>query len=469
MIRVVCTCGRAFKTEDRHAGKQTKCPECGAGLTIGLVPRSTSTGGDAVEPPPWWYPSDPAAQAERATAPTRSGSDPGSDALNTMVLPAGYSPKPKSSSESFPAGASTSAQGSPPKAPVGPQMQMPAHPSFPVNKTWVIATGSIALLALAVGVTLWLRSPTPGAAEVSPAPRRAESDKPNTLVPGKLSQPSTQGRDPTSPADTIAGTPTSNALGDVSPSGPPVDGAGRPKLVPASASRRLCLLVPTYIYPGGDGRKEWQRLIDAASKVEIVAIANPNSGPGSERNLDYAAVFTEARNHGVTLVGYVSTDYGKRPEAEIRNDVDTWIRLYPQIRGFFFDQQPSGSRDTAHFAELRDFVKRKIPDPLVINNPGVLCDEAYLARDVSNVTCVFVNYQGFEQFELPATLKAYDPSRFAAMPYNIPDIETMRTVVKEAIIKRIGYLYISDAKPPNQWGKLPIYWEAEVDAVSRVR
>ena len=96
MIRVVCTCGRAFKAEDRHAGKHTKCPECGADLTIGPAPISTSTGGDAKEAPAWWYPSDPAAQAERATAPTRSGSDPGSDAVNTVVLPAGYNPKPQS-------------------------------------------------------------------------------------------------------------------------------------------------------------------------------------------------------------------------------------------------------------------------------------------------------------------------------------------------------------------------------------
>ena len=203
--------------------------------------------------------------------------------------------------------------------------------------------------------------------------------------------------------------------------------------------------------------------------MEIVAIANPNSGPGNERNLDYAAIFTEASNHGIKLVGYVSTDYGKRPQAEIKNDVDAWIRFYPQVRGFFFDQQPSESQHAAQFAELREFVKRRIPDPLVITNPGVPCDEAYLAQAVSNVTCVFVNYQGFEQFELPATLKAYDPARFAAMPYNIPDVETMRTVVKDAIIKRIGYLYISDAKPPNQWGKLPVYWDALVDAVSRVR
>ena len=121
------------------------------------------------------------------------------------------------------------------------------------------------------------------------------------------------------------------------------------------------------------------------------------------------------------------------------------------------------------FAELRDYVKQKIVDPLVITNPGTACDDAYLAHGVSNVTCVFVNYQGFDQFELPAPLKAYDPARFAAMPYNIPDAAAMRAVVKDAIIKRIGYIYISDAKPPNQWGKLPAYWDAEVDAISRVR
>ena len=63
----------------------------------------------------------------------------------------------------------------------------------------------------------------------------------------------------------------------------------------------------------------------------------------------------------------------------------------------------------------------------MIANPGVPCDESYFAQSVSNVTCVFVNHQGFEQFELPATLRAYDPSRFAAMPYNIPNVETMRS------------------------------------------
>jgi Spherulation-specific family 4 len=466
MLRIVCACGRAFKAEDRHTGKRTKCPACGAGLTIGPTPVPSSSGNDVDEVPAWWYPSDPATHATRGIAPTRSGSDPDREAVDTVVFPAGYdaSPKPPASSQSPSAVASTTPQAFPPKTPVGAQVRVPAHASFPVKKLWAIASGTVGFLVLAIGAILWLRSAPPGVNEVS-LPREAEPDTRDRLDPSRLSPPSTPGGNSNPSESRVA----SKSNTDPSPSGPQIDIADPPRASPASASRRLRMLVPAYIYPTGEGRKEWRRLIDAASKVEIVAIANPNSGPGNERDLDYAAIFTEASNQGVTLVGYVATNYGARPQAEIRNDVDTWIRFYPQIRGFFFDQQPRERHDAGHFAELRDYVKRKIRDPLVITNPGVPCDEAYLAQAVSNVTCIFVNFQGFDQFDLPATLHAYGPSRFAATPYNIPDVETMRKVVKEAIIKRIGYLYISDAKPPNHWGKLPAYWEAEVEAISRVR
>ena len=62
MIRVVCVCGRAFKAADRHAGKRTKCPVCGAGVTVGQTSVSSSSGGDIEEVPSWWYPSEPTAQ-----------------------------------------------------------------------------------------------------------------------------------------------------------------------------------------------------------------------------------------------------------------------------------------------------------------------------------------------------------------------------------------------------------------------
>jgi hypothetical protein len=338
-----------------------------------------------------------------------------------------------------------------------------------VKKLWALAGGTMALAVLTVGVILWNRTATPGSDALLPAPGGPALAKTTNTGPSKGSPPSVPTLDPKSSGNRIPSKSTSDGSTNSSLSRLPADMARQPKSELAVASQRLRLLVPVYIYPAGDGLNEWQRLINAASKVQIVAIVNPNSGPGDERNLDYAAVFTEAKSHGITLVGYISTNYGKRPKADVRKDIDTWIRFYPQIRGFFFDQQPPDGRDAAKFVELRDYAKQKFPDSLVITNPGVLCDAMYLALAVSNVTCVFANFQGFDQFELPPKFQVYDPSRFAALPYNISNADTMRTMVKDAIIKRIGYLYVSDARPPVLWDKLPVYWEEEVDAVSHLR
>ncbi len=334
---------------------------------------------------------------------------------------------------------------------------------------WAIAGGAGAVLVLALGAFLWLRPRTPDAGALVPASQEAAADRTGDSGRGRPSAPSVPAGEPGSSAKPAAGPSVATAPTDDSATTPKADADDEPRAASAGESRRLQLLVPAYIYPSGEGRNEWDRLFKAASKVKIVAIANPNSGPGEERNLEYNAIFLEAAERGVTIVGYVSTDFGKRSQAAIEKDVETWLTFYPRIRGFFFDQQPRDGQSVVRFARLRDYVKRKLSDPVLITNPGVPCDEAYLAQDVSNVTCVFVNFQGFDRFELPEVYKPYDASRFAAMPYDIPDAKTMRQFVRDAIVKRIGYIYVSDAKQPNPWAKLPAYWEEEVDAISRLR
>jgi hypothetical protein len=177
MIRVVCACGRAFKAEDRHAGRHTKCPECGADLTIGPAPKPSSGGADAGEVPAWWYPSDAAA---RATAPTRSGSDPGADAVNTMVLPPRYDPKSKREvpSQSPSAAGGIKAQVSPAKAAVVAPTQVSGHSFFPAKKLWAISGGIVAFLLLAVGTIFWPRSASPVVDAVGPV--RQGPERPNS-------------------------------------------------------------------------------------------------------------------------------------------------------------------------------------------------------------------------------------------------------------------------------------------------
>jgi hypothetical protein len=385
-------------------------------------------------------------------APTRSGSEPGADAVDTTDLMAG-------------SGHRAGPQGSGPSATVAA--------SLAAGRRRILIVGAAALLLVAMGAVVWFGPGTaaPDAGGAAPTPRAAGSDRPDGQGREPQQPEAGPGREEGPSEDRIAGSTAVDAgtVATATTSATKADADGRTKAGPAVAARGLRMLVPAYIYPAGDGRKEWQKLIDAASRVELVVIANPNSGPGEDRDAEYDAIFTEAAARGITLVGYVSTDFGRRPPAEIKKDIATWVRFYPQIRGVFFDQQPREGRHAALFVELRDVVRQELREPLVITNPGIPCDESYLARGVSDVTCAFVNFEGFERFELPATFKPYDASRFAAMPYNIPDVESMRSLVKEAIIKRIGYLYISDARPPNAWGKLPAYWEAEVEAVARFR
>ena len=81
------------------------------------------------------------------------------------------------------------------------------------------------------------------------------------------------------------------------------------------------------------------------------------------------------------------------------------------------------------------------------------------------MTCLFASFKGFDEFNPSVLLKRYGPSRFAALPYQISDSKAMRQVVKDAVAKRIGYVYVNDTKRGDILGKLPDYWDDEVEAV----
>jgi hypothetical protein len=463
MIRVVCNCGRAFKAEDRHAGRRTNCPECGAILTIGQTPLSSSSGSDVDTQPAWWK---TGGEPRTKVPPYRDGSNgnetPHSD---TVTLPFDNRPIIAAGAyeQRIPGAISTAGK---------PGLVNPSAAPRPRRSLLFVKLGAVFLGVLALGIVVgltakWIRPLVivPGAVASHPA-KSAQA----------VVSPSKSGASPPAVAKTIAktagGTKTPVAVAKaIAPAKKPTVSA---KVAPTPAPRpvassRLKMLIPAYIYPAGAGLAEWRKLFEAAAKVDIVAIANPDSGPGIEPNLDYAAIFGEAVKRHVTIVGYVTIDYGRRDAAKIKAQIDDWFKFYPDIAGIFFDQQPSDPKAVPLLSEMHDYVKNKKAKAMVISNPGMICDEAYLSQRVADVVCVYVNFEGFDKFELPTGLKNYEASRFAAMPYNVAGTETMRAAVRDAIVKKIGYLFVSDAKPQNQWSRLPSYWNDEVEAVARVR
>ena len=325
--------------------------------------------------------------------------------------------------------------------------------------------GALACTVVGMGVTFWLQSATKGNGDTAANPRSAQPSR--KLEAGEKSPQAGLAAGVQNPDQGPADV-------DITQSGmiPSASDKLKEPMRAATASvpsPRLQVLVPAYFYPSGPGLKAWQNLIEAASKINIVAVANPSSGPGDQRNPDYYRIIQSASGKGIRIVGYVSTNYGNRPLVDVQKDIDRWVEYYPKLHGFFIDQQSSNAEEVPFYLKIRDHARLKIKDALVITNPGTMCDESYFARSVSDVTCIFAGFEGLDQLKPPLSLKQYSPSRFAALAYQIPDTKAMRQVIKDAIIKRIGYLYISNSpKCDNPWAELPVYWNDEVEAIGQI-
>jgi serine/threonine protein kinase len=247
---------------------------------------------------------------------------------------------------------------------------------------------------------------------------------------------------------------------DTAPAGPAVTGDGV-----AGAPQRLRLLIPAYIYPAGEGLAEWDRIIDSPAATATVVIANPDSGPGKAADANYARVLKRAGERGVTVIGYVSTRYAARPLDEVKGDVDRWLRFYPGTRGIFFDEQASSVEHIRYYAALYEYVRRERGLSLVVTNPGTECAEEYLARPAADVACVVETPKGFSTYSHPAWANRYPADRFAALICTVGSPVQMQKVVREVRENHIGFCFVTDADEPNPWGRLPRYWETEVEVV----
>src|SRR5262249_51418464 len=151
--------------------------------------------------------------------------------------------------------------------------------------------------------------------------------------------------------------------------------------------------------------------IDSAGSAPVVAIANPDNGPGAEADSNFVEVIDRARKAGVTVIGYVSTGYGKRPPPEVKADVARWVRFYPKVQGIFFDEQASSADQVGYYASLYEHTRKAMPDALVVTNPGTLCAEEYLSRPAADVACLAEVTKDFSAYRPPAWADQYPVSR----------------------------------------------------------
>jgi hypothetical protein len=206
------------------------------------------------------------------------------------------------------------------------------------------------------------------------------------------------------------------------------------------------LLVPFYEHPA-DRPDDWEALLGAARRLHGVVL-NPASGPGSAPDPAFAAVAGRLRASGVRVLGYVDTDYARRPHGRVAADLVRHRDWYG-TDGAFLDQVSSGPGALAHYRRLAVAARSAGAASLVFNH-GVHPDPGYLP-----LADVLVTFEGtwetYRSADPPPDWTARHPAdRFCHLVHAAPaDVDALAARRGAAVHCAVP----GDGAHP--WGTLP--------------
>lgn len=209
-------------------------------------------------------------------------------------------------------------------------------------------------------------------------------------------------------------------------------------------------IVPLYTDPGD---QSWTAIMTAKKAhptVDVVAIVNPDNGPGSKVDSSYTKGIDALIAAGVVPIGYVSTQYTDRGEPAVKAFIDSWSSFYPHLQGIFFDEQSDNASDAPFYADVGAYAKGKGLN-LTVGNPGTAVPSAFLtALDVMLI---------YESKGLPKASSlagdAANRTHFGVIPYGASYDATFVAAAKGGV----RYIYATSDDLPNPWDSLTPYFD----------
>jgi hypothetical protein len=159
------------------------------------------------------------------------------------------------------------------------------------------------------------------------------------------------------------------------------------------AQERTGVLIPMYIYPSDIHKNAaYNRLMELKRRYKTVSmwvVLNCASGPGNQTDGNYTKAIDRLRGAGCMVLGYVATSYAKRSQADVRKDIDQWLKLYPRIQGIFFDEMIY--EDTEAGARYQTALTQYAHDAgcwPTVANPGADTPGRYFAAEAADVILI---------------------------------------------------------------------------------
>eukprot|EP00903_Cladosiphon_okamuranus_P008831 g8457.t2 len=299
--------------------------------------------------------------------------------------------------------------------------------------------------------------------------------------------------------------------------------------IPVSAMETIEIIVPLYQYPGGLGWEGslWEEVRSEALKTPprpMTGIVNPFNGPRVDESpnpddypnyqymlheyLGKGTQATEAsaatarhptdanptdgnaqralQTDGVpnlTLICYVSTDYGARDPLEVEADIERYEELFPGVcDGIFLDET---SADISYNPTLGVLYERYSNHVLAQNeawtitfNTGSAVDPEFYNRTRFKNNPTMMSYENFYRvmknvgipLPTPSSGGLGERSQHAMLVHtadldDVIDVPLIDSIVSMAYCAGWGKIYLTDDVLPNQWDREPAFWDVLVDAV----
>jgi hypothetical protein len=215
-------------------------------------------------------------------------------------------------------------------------------------------------------------------------------------------------------------------------------------------------IVPLYAYPTDTSWTAIAIASRAHPKVKVVAIVNPDNGPGTRVDPEFTKGIATLSAAGLVPIGYVSTSYTQRGEAAVKADVDRWHTEYPATRGIFFDEQSNKAGDEGFYRDVSSYAKAQ-GFSLTVGNPGTATPASFL--DTVDVMLIYES-AGAPQL---SGLTRYAPERshYGIIPY----AATFDAAYVKSAARSVEYVYITDDDLPNPWDSLPAFFEPMLAAL----
>lgn len=181
------------------------------------------------------------------------------------------------------------------------------------------------------------------------------------------------------------------------------------------------------------------------------------------RIADYNTGIAQLKNAGITVLGYVRTNYTNQPEATIKAEIDLYNSSYPNVRGIFFDEMTNDAVQTHvdYYKRLGEYVKSKNAYGVTVGNPGADSQASYVYTVDTLVT--YENSGVASVAALQGTNNwhsSWDRSNFAVLAYNL---STLDSTFLGTARPYAGYTYLTndvyvDPALDNPWDSLSSYF-----------